>query len=152
MTRHALLGALDGLPLLGALDASPSECTSPSQALHQRCQRCGTEESAGDFCTWCAMAGYDLIEHTHEGLKAAACPLGPYRNPSDPNNRTPGQQAQLVKARAAWDATHNSADAEPYIVRRWHHPANPRVDDAYLERHPDAAMITALAQRATSAA
>jgi hypothetical protein len=89
------------------------------------------------------MVGCDLIEHTHEGRKAGTCPLGPYRNPSNPAHHTPSAQAELASARAAWDATHNATDAEPYIVRRWHHPTNPRVDAAYLERHPDAATITA---------
>ena len=127
----------EGTP--GGATAGRSPYQDPgAQPLHQRCQRCGTEEAAGDFCTWCAMAAYDLIEHTHEGRKAGTCPLGPYLNPSNAENRTPSKQAQLSKARAAWDATHDPAEAEPYIVRRWRHPENPRIagDPAYIDRHP----------------
>ena len=119
-----------------ALDASPSGSTQ----LFQRCLRCGTEESAGQYCSWCQMAASDLIDHTHA---FHTCPLGPYLNPSVEANRGVARQAQLAKDRAAWDASHDPADAEPYIVRRWHHPANPSIarDAVYLERHPDAATI-----------
>lgn len=123
-----------------ARSASPAECRQPPSP-YQRCQRCDTEESAGAFCSWCQMAAYDLVEHVHpSGGKRGnpACPLGPYLNPSVEANHTPSKQRQLAKARAAWDATHDPGEAEPHIVRRWHHQANPRIagDAAYLERHP----------------
>lgn len=121
----------------------PSAGPGGSTQVFQRCLRCGTEEIiAGPYCSWCQMAACDLVEHTHA---AHVCPLGPYLNPSNPENHTPSKQAHFARDCAAWDASHDPADAEPYIVRRWHHPANPRIagDAAYLERHPDAATITA---------
>ena len=108
---------------------------APIHAPFQRCLRCGTEESRGSHCSWCQMAAYVLIDHTHSGH---VCPLGPYRNPSFEQNRKPSALAELARDRAEWDATHDPAEAEPFIVLRRHHPANPRIagDAAYLERHP----------------
>jgi hypothetical protein len=139
----------------GTRNAALSRPSSHPGRLRQRCLRCGTDESAGAFCTWCQMVACDLIEHTHADPAGGrggdtACPLGPYLNPSVQANRDRTHQSQLARDRAAWDATHNAADAEPYIVRRWHHPANPSIagDAAYLERHPDAATIAARKQAA----
>lgn len=130
--------------------ASPAECIEASGSLYQRCQRCGTEESAGAFCSWCQMAAYDLVEHVHpsNGKRGQSpCPFGPYRNPSFEANRRPTEQRRLAKDRAAWDTSHDAAETGPFIVRHWRHPANPRIagDAAYLERHPasyGAALIT----------
>jgi len=94
------------------------------------------------------MTAYALIDHTHaaqEGGRGGdtTCPLGPYLNPSVVANRTPSAQTQLARDRAAWSATHDPAEAEPFIVRRRTHPENPRIvgDAEYLQRHPDAVTI-----------
>jgi len=123
---------------------APTEALRPAPAVYQRCLRCGTDENSGSFCTWCQMAASDLIDHAHMP-GGSSCPLGPYKNPSFKENRIPAKQAQLARDRAAWDASHDPAEAEPYIVRRWHHPENPRMagDAKYLERHPDAVTIAA---------
>jgi hypothetical protein len=110
-------------------EALPISMTG-SGRLYQRCLRCGTDEAAGSYCTWCRTADYDLIEHAHPSALGergrGACPLGPYKNPSFAANRMPTKQRDLAEDRKAWDATHDPAEAEPYIVRRWHHAASVR--------------------------
>jgi len=104
-------------------DANPrSEALAPPIALYQRCRRCGTDEASGSFCTWCRTAEYDLIEHTHMP-KGGKCPLGPYMNPSFAESHSPAMRRRLSETRAAWDASHDPAEAEPFITRRWTHPA-----------------------------
>ena len=110
-----------------APSVAPALYNSHSPNLHQRCLRCGTEEAAGRYCTWCRTAEYQLVEHRHPsavgGAGGASCPLGPYLNPSSADNRTPAAQRRLVRAPAAWDASHDPAEYEPYITRRWTHQA-----------------------------
>jgi hypothetical protein len=87
--------------------------------LHQRCLTCGTEEAAGSFCTFCRTATYDLVIHLHR--EHNACPLGPYLNPGNPENRNTAATRRFDRARAAWLADPSRADAGPLIVTTWTH-------------------------------
>ena len=91
---------------------------SPMNAeLHQRCSRCGTEEAAGAYCTWCRGADYDLILHAHAWQPGVpTCPLGPYLNPA---NRPSANQARaFLKTRQAWRKASPLATAK---LRVLHH-------------------------------
>jgi hypothetical protein len=106
---------------------APVEAPGASPSSFQRCQRCGTDEAAGAYCTWCRTGEYDLVEHAHtSGGRRGSCPLGPYLNPSGQSVYGVGWKGhvrQFERDRAAWDASHDPAEAEPFITRRWTHPA-----------------------------
>lgn len=118
MTRRPTVAAVSAKqpPRRSGRPARRGGVSSALPAGFQRCLRCGTDEAAGSYCTWCRTAEYELVVHRHKA-KGGACPLGPYRNPG------PALIAGKAKADAA--AAFNRANppdlSSDFITRRWTH-------------------------------
>ena len=63
-------------PVWTTAEATAARTARPCE---QRCLRCGREERAGGYCSFCRTAEYDLVYHVHAW--GQGCPLGPSRDP-----------------------------------------------------------------------
>ncbi len=99
-----------------AWTAEEARAARTDRPCEQRCLRCGREERAGGFCSYCRTAEYDLIYHVHGFGKG--CPLGAARDPLSTLGASEAPRADLPT-----QATRGGT-----VLGTFHHPASARPD------------------------